>query len=258
MIIDESLWSEYQRQHVDLPTVAVFYGLEGNIPEIFRHYRDTQRAAVYIDLGYWGRREGGRFTGFHKVVVNARHPTAYFRARRPGLPSRFDRFRIHPAPARYNVQGLILLAGMGDKGALAEGYQPESWERDTLERIRDICERPVMYRPKPSWKTARPIPGTIHSPRDRDIPWPQISAVVTHHSNVAVEALLEGIPTVCAGGVARQFSWSIEDLAGGNPAPLPSIEERLAWCEDIAYTQWSVAEMASGACWRHLLDEELI
>lgn len=254
------MWTEHLRQGVELPNVAVFYGLEGSMLDIFRHYRDTQRAAVYVDLGYWGRREGGRFTGYHKVVVNARHPTAYFRARRAGLPSRFDRFRIQPAPARYS-QGLILLAGMGDKGALAEGRAPEEFERQMIEEIRRHTARPIMYRPKPSWKTSRPIGGTIHSPRDRDIPWPQISAVVTHHSNVAVEGLLEGLPTWCWSGVAAPLAHQSLANIGVTEhgwATVPSIEERLAWCEDIAYTQWSVAEMASGACWRHLLDEELV
>lgn len=254
------MWPFYVANKIELPPVAAFYGLEGNIPAIFRHYRDHRRAAVYVDLGYWGRREGGRFTGYHKVVVNARHPTAYFQRHRTDFCiDRFGRFEVPILPLRQSP-GLILLAGMGDKGAIAEGFEPEQWERQVLTAIRAVTDRPVMYRPKPSWKEARPMPGTLYSQRHQDIPWPQVSAVVTHHSNVAVEALLNGIPTWCWGGVAaphaRQF---LEELA--RPLTFQEFPPNYvlrAWAQDIAYTQWSVAEIAAGRCWAHLLREELV
>lgn len=240
----------------DLPDVAIFYGLEGNIPEIFREYRDNRRAAVYVDLGYWGRREGGRFTGYHKVVVNARHPTAYFRnVRGRRTVDRFARFKIQPKAGRYS-QGMILLAGMGDKGAIAEGYDPEQWELETYQAIREVTDRPILYRPKPSWKTARPLPMMGYSPRTEEIPWPAISAVVTHHSNVAVEGLLEGIPTHCISGVASIFGGALSTRLVF--PTVPSLEERLGWCQDIAYTQWSLLEMENGNCWRYLVDEQLL
>jgi hypothetical protein len=237
--------------------VAVFYGLEGRLPQVFRDYQAKGRA-VYIDLGYWGRREGGRWTGYHKVAVNARHPTAYYR--RPSHPSgRFERFNV---PIQLSEprgrHAPILLCGMGDKAARAEGYAPETWERWAVNEIRRYTDRPIVYRPKPSWKRARPIEGCGYSPKTREIDaelrgaW----AVVTHHSNAAVEAVLAGVPVFCWYGVAADMG--LRDLSRIESPRRPTLDERAQWAADIAYTQWSVAEMKAGAPWLHLRAEGIL
>ncbi len=97
---------------------------------------------------------------------------------------------------------------------------------------------------------ATPIEGTRFSPRGETLAdaladcW----AVATFHSNVAVDALLAGIPAYCETGVAAELS--IEGLAGLEAPKLRDGREQLM--ADIAYAQWHVAEMKSGACWRHL------
>lgn len=249
-VVDESRW----KGTPDTP-IAVFYGLEGNTPAIFEHYRTTPGLkAVYIDLGYWGRREGGRFSGYHKIVVNARHPTAYLMDVCRSA-DRFERFGVQIKPWRRDGQH-ILLAGMGDKGAAAEGFLPEEWERKTIAHIRSVSDRPIVYRPKPSWKQARPIFGTRYSHRDTPVEreFENCWAVVTHHSNVAVDALLAGIPAYAMGGVAMKLQqW-----------PLLTIEDphlpdgRNQWAANIAYCQWSIAEMHAGLPWQHLKTQGLI
>ncbi len=249
-MIEESRWAGTTDGDV-----AVFYGLEGNTPAIFEHYRTTPGLhAVYIDLGYWGRREGGRWTGYHKVVVNNRHPTEYLMTTdRPA--DRFGRFGIEVKPWRLEGDH-ILVAGMGDKGARAEGFEPEEWERQTITELRRHTNRPILYRPKPSWKEAKPIEGTRYSHRDVPVErelqdcW----AVVTHHSNVAVDALLAGIPAICVGGVARMLTGS--DLEAIRHPPRPAGREQ--WAANLAYTQWSIAEMALGLPWMHLTRECLV
>jgi hypothetical protein len=236
---------------------VVFYGLEGNMPLIFRTFAtDPEHRAIYVDLGYWGRREGGRFTGYHKVAVNSRHPTAYFRK------PQHDRKRISHFPdllaSPWQTTGHhILLAGMGDKGALAEGYQPEQWERQAIDIIRGATERPIVYRPKPSWKKAQPIPGcqTVDSKtRPVELDLANAWAVVTHHSNVAVDGLVAGIPAFCTAGLAAPMSSQKLDRIERPEYP----DGRDAWMADIAYTQWTPEEMASGLCWAHLRWEGLV
>lgn len=235
--------------------IAVFYGLEGNLPLIFRDYAASSWA-VYVDLGYWGRREGGRWAGYHKVVVNGRHPNAYYRKPQHDR-RRISHFRGLLAEPWQTNGNHILLAGMGDKGALAEGFEPEQWERQAIEIIRSRTERPILYRPKPSWKKARPIPGTLYSDPKQKVVEDELRnchAVVTHHSNVAVDALVAGTPTFCVGGVAVDFSCKRLEQIERPIYP----EGRDAWMADLAYTQWSVQEMANGDCWRHLRAEGLI
>lgn len=254
----EQSWDNWdQRQSLMECTHAVFYGLEGNMPLIFRTFaNDLQRRAIYVDLGYWGRREGGRFTGYHKVVVNGRHPTAYFRRPQHGR-GRIVHFRdllAHP----WDFSGHhILLAGMGDKGALAEGFQPEEWERQAIDIIRGATDRPIIYRPKPSWKKAKPIAGcqTVDSKeRAVELDLRNCWAVVTHHSNVAVDGLVAGVPSFCWAGVAAPFSGQRLERIERPEYP----DGRDAWMADLAYTQWTPDEMASGACWAHLRAEGLV
>ena len=232
--------------------VVIFYGLASGLDRLFRDYRE-RRKAVYIDLGYWGRRKLSRFDGYHKVSVNDRHPTAYFQ-QRPHASDRFDRHRVAIRPWRTEGRH-ILVAGMSAKAATAERLLPNQWERDTIARLRRLTRRPIIYRPKPNWAEAKPIEGSTF---DRDTPLEQAlrdcHAVVTHHSNVAVDALLAGVPCICPGGVASVLSGHSLDQIESPPMP----DGREQWAADLAYTQWSVDEMKQGLAYRYLEDEGLI
>lgn len=244
---------EHEYRHRPEAYAAVFYGLEGNLREIFKHYQRPEHRAVYIDLGYWGRRQGGRWAGYHKIVVNSRHPTAYFQTKQHS-PGRFRQFGLHPKP--WKSGRFILLAGMGAKGAWAENLGQEEWERTTLDKLKSFTDRPIIYRPKPSWKHAQPIPGTIYSPKIQPLEdvLKDCHAVVSHHSNVSVDALMEGIPAFTWDGVARCMSG--QDLANIESPHQP--EGRQQWAENIAWTQWNIDEMATGKPWLHLKSEGLV
>jgi hypothetical protein len=68
-------------------------------------YRAAGAQYLHVDLGYWERkRREGDYGGNHKVVLNARHPVAYFRCQRPatrvdgGHRSRTARSYTAPSP----------------------------------------------------------------------------------------------------------------------------------------------------------------
>jgi hypothetical protein len=232
--------------------VAVFYGLEGPLANVFEAYSTDERRAVYIDLGYFGRREGGRFAGFHKIVVNSRHPTEYFQA--PAHPSdRFDRFAIDLKPLRHAGRH-ILLCGMSDKGAIAEGFRPNQWETETI--LRQICDRPIRYRPKPSWKRARPLQGSdyadVRRPIEDDLR--DCHCLVSHHSNAAIDALIAGVPAITVAGAASVLS-HFDDI---HDPYFPSRDRLQQFLADLCYTQWRVEELADGSAWRHLKQEGLL
>jgi hypothetical protein len=233
--------------------VAVFYGLALGLARIKADYERTGRTAVYCDLGYWTRRISTRHDGYHKLAVNDRHPTSYL-MRVPHTPERFLRHRVPIRPWREEGRH-ILVAGMSAKAAIAEQLRPNQWEQQTIARLRQLTKRPIIYRPKPNWQGASKIDGSIFS---RDMPLEEAlrdcHAVVTHHSNVGVDALLAGVPIFSEKGAAS--------LLGANA--LASIEKPLMpdgreqWAANLAYTQWSVAEMRQGLAYRYLLDDGLI
>lgn len=244
--------AEYAGPEAD---IGVFYGFMPPVSSVLTDYPRDGGAGVYIDLGYWGRHHKNRWAGYHKISVNARHPTAYFMNNRHS-GQRASALGIAASPWKNHDRGAILLAGMGDKGAEAEGYRPEEWERAAIAEIRRHTDREIIYRPKPSWKEALPIDGTTYSPKldDLDKVLRRTGVVVTHHSNVAVDALVFGIPAFCWDGVAKPLS--LQDLSKIDDPLKP--EGRTQWIADISYAQWSVEEMTLGAPWRHLKNEGLI
>lgn len=233
--------------------VAVFYGFNATMRRIFADYREAGKTVVYVDLGYFGRVEGGALRGYHKVVVNGRHPTAYFQnrahddSRARGLGLRIKDWRS----GRH-----IIVAGMSAKAAEAEGFRVEAWERKAIARLRSLTDREIIYRPKPSWSKAQPIEGARFEPGREDLPalLADCHAVVTHHSNVAVDGLIEGVPAFAMSGVAVPLATG--DLSRIETPHRP--EGREQWLNDLCYCQWNVKEIAAGLAWRHLKDEGLV
>lgn len=234
--------------------IAAFYGYQKNMPRIMADYIEAGKKVVFVDLGYWHRRQNGRWLGYHKISINARHPNAYL-MNREFSAGRFERFKIPILPWRTKGNAIIV-AGMSAKSAESYNLKPEQWERWAVEELRRYTKRPILYRPKPSWLQAKPIEGSelqrTTQPIGRALR--DCHAIVTHHSNVAVDAILAGVPAFCWGGVAE--SMSLQDLSLIEEPYRPT--GRAQWASNIAYCQWDVREMMTGAMWRHLKTQGLI
>lgn len=231
---------------------AVFYGLSNGLDKIFKAYRE-QAVAVYIDLGYWHRRIRSRYDGHHKIIINSRHPTDYFQNRTHN-DSRFKKLNVPIAPWQKGCNK-ILVASMSQKAAIAEGIAPFSWEREIIEKIKRYTDMEIIYRPKPNCCRARPIKGTIFDKkRALEDVLKECHAVVTRQSNVAVDALLHGVPVFCEKGVASVMSSG--DLSNIMSPLRP--KNRLGWASDIAWCQFTTSEIATGLPFFHLKEEGLL
>lgn len=235
--------------------VAVFYGAAGKLRTIMNDYINAGKLAFYIDLGYWGRHTGGRRQGYHKIVLNGRHPTPYYK-KMVHSKDRFKLFGLNISPWKKRPDGAIMIAGISAKGARFEGFESLQWERNAIERIRRVTDRRIIYRPKPTDGSAQPIPGVDYSPPGEplDLVMAKTAIVVSHHSNTNIEAILQGICSLTNEGVAIDQSQTdfnkIEHLV--------QRDDRAQWAADIAYTQWSVKEMWDGLPWRHFKTEDMI
>lgn len=239
--------------------VAVFYGLWEQLRTIHRDYIAAGRKAVLVDLGYWGRVwNGDKLAGYHRLVVNGLHATGYFQRLRH-VPERFNRFNIRRRKFAPRGGGHVLLCGMSAKAAWVYGMEPQEWERRAVEVLKRHTDREIRYRPKQSWKDATPIEGTTWSP-DQDLLGPAqlagCSAVVTHHGNSALDALIEGVPVFAIDGIASALADS--DLARIETPGLPGEDERDQLLFDAAWTQWRIPEIRDGSAWQYLRDEGLL
>lgn len=236
--------------------VGLFYGLAGRLGRALVEYPEQGRTAVYADLGYWKRKEGGRWAGYHKLSINGRHPLGYFQTvAHDGSRAEALGLQLHPWTRGENV----VVVAMGPKGSRAEGFKAVlDWEKAVIAKLRMHTDRPIIFRPKPNWDGARPLEDVGYSAPSElvDAQFPTAHAIVSHHSNANVEGLLAGVPSFTLGGVAMPLSLSEFEVVDW---PLyPSEDERWQWACDIAWTQFSISEMADGVAWRHLKDEGLV
>ncbi len=138
--------------------IAAFYGYQKNMPRIMADYIERGKKVVFLDLGYWHRRQNGRWLGYHKVAVNARHSNAYLMDQEYKA-ARFKQFKIPILPWKSNGNSIIV-AGMSAKSAESYMLKPQQWERYAVAELRKYTKRPIIYRPKPSWVQAKPIEGS--------------------------------------------------------------------------------------------------
>jgi hypothetical protein len=244
--------------------VAIFYGFDGSrgssITKAFEDYRAAGKKAIYIDLGYFNNRtKDGRY-GYHRFSINNRHPTAYFmNTMHPA-----DRFKVHGRkvePWRRPGENIIL-CGMSEKCALFEGYAFEEWEKSAIQQISTVTKRPIVYRPKPRRRDEPqypPIKGVgFSNPAQKslqdelDNAW----AVVSHHSNANIDALLAGVPCFSDEGVALVLGKS--DLRQIEDPLVPTDQERKQFAANVAYCQFNRPEMRDGTFWKHFKADGLV
>lgn len=223
---------------------------------IFDHFTKTGRTFLYLDLGYWERKNGmGDYSGYHKVVVNARHANAYFQRERPG-----DRLEDAPPIEPWKSGGShIVLAGMSRKAAAAADFLYLDWERKTIAALRKITDRPIMYRSKPSDKQARPINGSgmLFSSNAETINDALRNAygLVTLHSNASIDAMAAGVPFFASEGLGASVSCaSLADLINKPRRDM----DREAFLRQVSYVQWRRSEIEDGSMFSHMITDGLL
>lgn len=267
--------------------VALFYGFKAAGRELFKDYIAAGKHVVFIDLGYWARRQGGRWIGYHRITVDARHPWPYV-MRHNMPPDRLDKLRrmdaledeaVLDARRRRMEPQHVLVAGSQAKSAHSYKMEYMGWEQQAIDTITQNCDLPIWFRPKPKDADAYPLQGAHYTVGKKDehtqgqacpecgilhinkLP-PLIEraqAVVTHHSNVALHAIAMGIPVFCDDGIVKPMaSGSIDDLDRIRNPDVPDLKHVQQFLQNVAYWQWSVPEMKKGAMWQWLKSQGLL
>lgn len=234
----------------DLSTVDAVAMVGVKSKRLFDATKAARAIPIMLDKGYTRtRRDDSRVWEFWRVAVNAHHPTAGLMDKAMP-PQRAADHGFEPAP--WRSRGLqILIAGSSAK--YHEFYDlpdPTEWAHDVVGMLKVLTDRPIIYRPKPSWDGAVPITGTYFSHGKQNIREPLTNAwaVVTHGSNTCFEAAMMGVPSIVLGeGVAAPISSrtlaEIDDPRRG---------KRRQWLDNLAFRQWTEREMKSGLAWEHI------
>lgn len=114
----------------------------------------------------------------------------------------------------------------------------EGWTERTLERLKQLTDRPIVVRDKEMQRHGRKLHEDLKGAH----------CLVTHGSNAAVEAVIMGTPVFVHPDSAASLV-GLTDLSG---IEAPVYPDRERWTHSLAYAQFSEREMVDGTLWRLL------
>ena len=192
------------------------------------------RDFYYVDTGYFGN---GVMKLYHRIVKNdLQHGEI---CHRPD-----DRWRTLgiQLPDRPRQGRRILIAAPDEKPCRFYGIDRDQWITSVQEQIGQHTDRPIVVRERAPRRQDRVTTDPLNRVLAQDV-----HALVTFNSNSAVESILAGVPafvlapTHAAAPVANTDLTQIENPAWANSDKL------LAWACHLAYGQFHVRELRSGA-----------
>ncbi len=206
----------------DTPGTSLVWGVLRGSDNVVRSAIDAGRSFIYCDHAYFGR---GHLLNY-RIVLNG-HATTLLR-RCPDDRTAALGVTLRP----WRVQGRHVLV-CPPTPYFMQAHGCPNWLDNTLSTLRRHTERPIIVRDKPK-------PGEQARTLEEDLQ--DCHALVTHSSNVAVEAAVYGVPvfvapTCAAIGVGRSELAQIER---------PATPDRRLWLANLAYSQFSFDEILKG------------
>jgi hypothetical protein len=224
--------------------------------EWVEHCRATGQRFIYFDKGYYYPKEksaAGRIVNCWRASVDTTQPIEFLATAKCD-EGRWRRFNVWPRPWREpTADGHIIIAGSSPKYHLFNQLPaPTDYYQAIVNEIRKHTDRPIHYRPKPSWREAVPLEGAEFIPSEPfDVRANGAHAIVTHGSNASLIGMLNGIPSIIVGnGVMRPISST--ELGAIERPYLATEEEKRQLLSNLAYSQWTLRELQNGQAWHHL------
>ncbi len=191
------------------------------IPQALR----SGRPFWQIDNGFFRSAHGG-VAGYYRFSYRGLSPVLLHGAQK----------RIHIEMAPWREQGRHIVLGVPGEGfGRAIGLDMPAWTRRARLELQRVTRRPIMVRHKAE---TRPLSADLRHA------W----ALVTHSSNVAVDAVRAGVPVF----VAATSPAAPVGVVGLGPIERPVMPDRTAWWDSLMCQQFTLDEMADGTAARHL------
>lgn len=151
----------------------------------------------------------------------------------------------------------ILICLQRNGGWSMKGLDVVQFFRDTVHKIRQYSDRPILVRTHPGDKKAaiyvKNIVGTNVTISNNTTLLDDLQnawATVVYNSSPSVASIIEGIPAFV---IDPEYSQSAEvsdhDLS---KIENPKLPDRLHWVQKMAQCHWTQNELASGAAWQHM------
>lgn len=144
-------------------------------------------------------------------------------------------------PWRQRNGGYALIMGQVPNDMSLHGLMPQRLWEDAAIALSDMG-LDVHFRGHPLAERMK-IPGTTPAKGDLEAALHGASLVLTINSNSGVDAVLAGVPTIALDN--RSMAWPVT----AHDIVVPPTPDRTEWAHAMAWKQFTLEEMASGACW---------
>lgn len=211
-----------EREQIEPGALHLVGGLQHGSLSIMKQVLSGRDPYVFADRAYFG---GGPGTDRLRLTLSAYQQD--WVTVRPD--DRLRALRVDFKPWR-NSGRHILLVPPGP--AICELFELGDWCGKTLRRLSACTDRPVEV----SFKgDPRPLAERLAG----------CHCVVTYSSNVAVDAIVAGVPAVCAPmAAAGPVASHLDELEREIEAP--RMQDRELWAASLAYGQFTIDEIRSG------------
>lgn len=193
---------------------------------------------LVLEMGYFGDRKANVSCGFNGINGRAE----FLNDRSPG-----DRWAKHGAemkPWRTDGEYVLVMGQVLGDTSLASCQQYPLWIARACQEAK-VYGLPVRFRPHPKFKGMKAPAQVLEGSLEDALAG--AAGTITWNSNSAVDAVLAGVPAIVCdrGGMA----YPVAAKCIGDDFIRP---DRTQWAHDLAYTQWTWEELASGLAWAHL------
>lgn len=219
-------------QSGELEEVPVVWGVLRGSDAILAQARAQGLHRFYIDHAYFDRGHGHSY----RIARNAYEAGPV----RKVPDDRLKALDLEIQPWRKGGRAIIVCP---PTAFFATAHGCEDWLETTLAQLRMETDRPIVIREKP--KTGEAMVPLAAALADAH-------ALVTHSSNVAIEAVCLGTPVFVAPSSAAA-PIGLTDLG---QIERPRYPKRNGWLAHLAYSQFTLEEIGNGRAWELMMWQE--
>ena len=202
--------------------IPVCWGVLRNSKKILDDAKFNDQHFIYIDHAYFNRGHGNSY----RICVNSYESNTMKIC--PSKRSELLNVSLKP----WNTQGTKIIVCPPTE-YFAEAHSVHGWLHNTVNELKLHTDRKIVVRNKPK-------PGEKALPLVEQLK--QAHALVTHSSNVAIEAACLGTP-VFVSATSASSPIGLTDLS---MIETPIYPNRSMWINNLAYCQFDLSEVKSG------------
>jgi hypothetical protein len=221
--------------------------MRGN-QEVWQTYRNSGRSVIVLEVGMIQRGRTWKL-GINGTGIDA-YPTSITD------PDRADQLGIKLQPW-YQGKNIVIALQRADSEQWSGQPPATQWLQNTVDVLRTHSSRPIVIRSHPRSRVN--VPGlTVDPPQkvqgsyddyDFDCALKNAWAVVNWNSGPGTQSVIAGVPAF-VGPTSLAAPVGNLDLA---QIETPAMPDRTAWAAQLAHTEWTTQELATGLPIKRLL-----